>query len=120
MSLRFQNFPIYQELRHFISEIYQLSKKLPKHEQYELASQLRRAATSGLLNIAEGSMKKLDKEFNRYLLISIGSISDIVSILDICIDLKYISTSTHQTYLLECESIIKKLYGFSNKLKDNK
>ena len=73
MGFRFKKFPIYKELRQFISEIYKLTNKLPKSEHYELASQLRRASTSTLLNLAEGSMKSSDRELNRYLLISIGS-----------------------------------------------
>lgn len=115
--LRFQKFKIYGEIRIFIKEMYYFSKKLPKSEQYELASQIRRAATSILLNLSEGSMKKSDKEFNRFLLISVGSVSEIVSILDICLDLKYLSPSTYEIYMLKCESVIKQLYGFSRFLK---
>lgn len=37
-----------------LKEVYALTKRLPKHEQYELASQLRRASTGILLNLAEG------------------------------------------------------------------
>lgn len=110
--LRFQNFPIYKEVRIFVKEIYILANKLPKQEKFELASQLRRAVTSILLNLAEGSMKKSDAEFNRFILISIGSTSEVVSILDICLDLKYISPSTHASFVIKSETIIKKLYGF--------
>ncbi|MBI2196821.1 four helix bundle protein [Candidatus Daviesbacteria bacterium] len=117
MSFRFRDFSIYQDIRSFVKEIYQLCSKLPKQEQFELASQLRRASTSVLLNLAEGSMKRSDAEFNRFLMISIGSVSEIVAILDISFDLKYINTSTHQKFMLKCESIVKRLYGFSRKLK---
>lgn len=117
MSFRFQDFPLYQDLRRFIRDIYALSKKLPKQEQFELSSQLRRAASSSLLNLAEGSMKQSDAEFNRSLLVSIGSLSEIVAVLDICLDQKYISTSIHDRYLLQCESLVKKLYSFRKALK---
>ena len=60
--VRFQNFPVYKKLRLFINDIYKLASTFPKQEQFELASQLRRAATSSLLNVAEGSMKKSDAE----------------------------------------------------------
>ena len=117
MTLRFQKFPIYKELRIFVKDMYILSDKLPENQKYELASQLRRAASSSILNLAEGSMKKSDKEFNRFLMISIGSISEAVSILDICLDLKYITSSIHNSYMIKCESVIKQLYGFSKRLK---
>jgi four helix bundle protein len=117
MAFRFRSFPIYAEIRKFVFEIYKLSNNLPKQEQFELASQLRRAASSVLLNIAEGSMKKSDAEFNRFLMISVGSISEIVAILDILLDQKYITTSKHDEFLLKCEDIAKRLYGFSKKLR---
>jgi len=117
MSFRFRKFPVYEELRKFTKETYRLANKLPKQEQFGLASQLRRAGTSTLLNLAEGSMKKSDAELNRFLLISIGSISEIVAILDICLDQKYINSFTHQKYVVKCENIVKQLYGFSRSLK---
>ncbi len=112
--LRFQKFPIYLEVRKFVKDIYILSNKLPKAENQGLISQLRRAVVSIMLNIAEGSMKKSDKDFNRFIMISIGSTGEIVAILDLSLDLNYISSSTYDDYMLKCESIIKQLYGFSN------
>lgn len=117
MAFRFRDFPVYQDIRNFIKELYTFSNKLPKQEQFELASQLRRAATSILLNLAEGSMKRSDAEFNRFLMISIGSVSEIVAILDICFDLKYIDATIHQEFVLKCESIARRLYGFSRRLR---
>src|SRR4030042_5473736 len=109
MGLRFQKFPIYKEIRIFVKDIYKLIKLFPSSEKFEIISQTKRAATSVLLNLAEGSMKKSDKEFRRFLLISIGSISEIVAILDISLDLNYISPSIHKEYMLKCESIIRQL-----------
>ena len=117
MSFRFRNFPLYPDLRKFVNDIYELANHLPRQEQFELASQLRRAASSILLNLAEGSMKKSDAEFNRFLMISIGSVSEIVAILDLLLDQKYITPSKHADFLLKCENIAKRLYGFSRKLK---
>lgn len=117
MSFRFRNFPIYTELRSFIKDIYILANSLPRQEQFGLTSQLRRAATSVLLNIAEGSMKKSDAELNRFLLMAIGSIGEIVAILDLCLDQEYITSSFHTNFMIKCENIAKQLYGFSRKLK---
>lgn len=118
MVFRFRNFPIYQELKLFVLEIYKLATSLPRQEQFELASQLRRASTSTLLNLAEGSMKNSDAEFNRFLHISIGSLGEVVAILDLCLDHKYINPSLHGQYMVKCENIVKQLYGFSRKLKN--
>lgn len=110
--IRFHTFPIYQDIRDYIKEIYQLAETLPKQEHFELASQLRRAVTSILLNLAEGSMKLSNPEFRRFLLISVGSASEVISILDICLDLEYVSPSIYDSFVLKSESIIKRLYGF--------
>lgn len=61
-------------------------------------------------------MKKSNAELRRFLLISIGSIGEIVSILDLFLDLNYISTTEHSNYVLKSESIIKQLYGFAKSL----
>ena len=117
MSFRFENFPIYQEARTFVKDIYHLAGTFPKQEQFELASQLRRATTSILLNIAEGASKKSDAEFNRFLLISIGSANEIIAILDIALDQKYVKITQYNEIRQKLESIIKQLYGFSRLLK---
>jgi len=117
-SFRFENFPVYLEVRKFIQLIYKLTATFPKKEQFELASQLRRAATSILLNIAEGASKKSDAEFNRFLLISIGSANEIIAILDIALDQKYVKIDQYQIIRQKLESIIKQLYGLSRKLKE--
>lgn len=120
MSFRFKKFKVYQDTKIFIKKIYQLASTFPKQEQFELASQLRRAAVSILLNIAEGASKRSDAEFNRFILISLGSANEIIAILDIALDQKYIKIQTYNTLLKETEAIIKQLYAFSNKLKSSK
>lgn len=117
MAFRFQNYEIYKDLRIFTKEIYTLANKLPKQTSFELASQLRRASTSVLLNFSEGCMRKSDAEFRRFILISIGSVGEIVAIFDICLDQTYVSASVHSEYVLKSETIAKRLYGFIRKLK---
>lgn len=120
MGFRFRDFKVYREIRELVRDIYKISRRFPKNESFGLTSQIRRAATSVLLNFAEGSGKKSDDEFNRYLLISIGSIHEIVAILDIALDLGYISSSKYETYIEKCEILVKKLYGFCRILKKDK
>lgn len=116
MAFRFRNFPIYSSIRTFIKNIYILASNFPKKEQFELSSQLRRAVCSIALNLSEGSMKKSDKELRRYLMISIGSVAEVASILDIALDLEYLDSITHNKYMIECESIARQLYGFARSI----
>ena len=53
-------------------EIYLLTSKFPKEEIYGLTSQIRRASVSIPTNIAEGCGRLTDKEFGRFIDISIG------------------------------------------------
>jgi four helix bundle protein len=53
-ELGFEGLRFYQLALELLKAAYQLADKLPKYEQYNLADQLRRAAVSVTLNIAEG------------------------------------------------------------------
>lgn len=105
MAYKFERLNIWIEARSFIKEIYKVVDKLPRKEQFILGDQIKRAAISIVLNIAEGSDKKSDRDFTRYLRMSIGSINEVVTALYIALDLGYIKSNDFQ-----------KLYDFSHKL----
>ena len=60
----------WQKSMDLVAECYQLARSLPSHEQYGLASQLRRAAVSIPSNIAEGFGRWHSKEFVHFLLVA--------------------------------------------------
>ena len=60
---RFEKLIVWQKAMDFSVNVYCESKKFPKEEIYGLTSQLGRATTSIVLNIAEGSACKSNKEF---------------------------------------------------------
>jgi four helix bundle protein len=57
--------------------IYEASEHWPACERYGITAQIRRAALSAPTNIAEGSAKKGEREFRRYLDIALGSLSEV-------------------------------------------
>ncbi len=67
--------------------IYRVTDSFPPSERYGLTSQLRRAAFSVAANIAEGVAKRGNREFRRFLDISIGSLSEISYALQLAKDL---------------------------------
>jgi len=87
----------WQEAIQFVKEIYQLTKLLPNEEKFGITSQLRRAAISVPLNLAEGAARQSDKEFIKFLFISEGSLSEIDTILEICRELDYFSEQKLQS-----------------------
>ena len=64
---KFQKLEVYQLGLDFVDSVYELTNELPDSERFNLRSQLERAATSIVLNIAEGSTGQTDMEQNRFL-----------------------------------------------------
>ena len=71
-------------------EVYLLTKNFPKEEIYGLTSQIRRCAVSIPSNIAEGKGRGRDKEFVRFLRISLGSLYELNTQLELSHNLNYI------------------------------
>jgi len=91
LTLNHQKLDVYHFSRIFVLECYKLTKVLPSDEKFVMVSQIRRAAISVHLNIAEGASRKSEVERKRYDKISRGSIIEIDAALDISKDLDYIN-----------------------------
>lgn len=85
---------VYGITRNFVTECYKVAEKFPAEERYALTSQVRRAAISTHLNLAEGCSRKSVLERVRFFEISRGSVIEVDAALDIAIDLKYISAES--------------------------
>lgn len=57
----FEKLEVWKETRVFVKGIYKVTQKFPYHERFGLTSQIRRAATSIMANIAEGASRKSKK-----------------------------------------------------------
>jgi four helix bundle protein len=67
MSFKFEKLKIWKLSLDYIDQVYKVVNQLPVVEKFNLASQMRRAATSIALNIAEGSTGQSDAEQARFL-----------------------------------------------------
>lgn len=72
-----------------VKMIYDLTKTFPDSERFGLVSQLKRSAVSIPSNIAEGAARRGTKEFINFLYISLGSLSELETQLEIALDLGY-------------------------------
>jgi len=115
-TFRFLDFQVYREAKHYYKEITILTKKFQR-EYWELGDQMRRSALSICLNVAEGSAKRSDKDFNRYIENSLGSVNETVAGLDICHSEKLITLENFNKFITNAESITKQLGGFSKSLR---
>ncbi|KKR63457.1 hypothetical protein A2614_01315 [Candidatus Woesebacteria bacterium RIFOXYD1_FULL_40_21] len=116
MSFRFLNFKVYIDSLNLHREIVKLTRKFPR-EFYYLKDQIRRSSLSIVLNIAEGSAKKSDKDFNRYLENSMGSANETASALNVAFSSGLIPEFSYKKLLSLCEEVVNQLGGFSKKLK---
>jgi len=69
--------PVFQESKKFILECYRITKDFPKDERFAMVQQMRRAALSVHLNIAEGCSRKSEGERKRFFEISRGSLIEV-------------------------------------------
>ena len=79
---------VYQFSQELALECYRVTKKFPADERFAMTQQIRRAAISVHLNIAEGSSRKSLAERNRYFEISRGSVIEIDSAIGIAFKLE--------------------------------
>lgn len=86
----FKNLKIWRRGIDLVTEIYLLSNSYPKNEIFGLTSQTRRAAVSISLNISEGSAKLSNRDFARFLEMSIGSSNELETSLIIARNLAFI------------------------------
>ena len=80
---KFQRLEVYNLALDYLDKVYGLSFKLPASEQFNLQSQLQRAGTSIVLNIAEGSTGQSDGEQNRFLGLALRSYLETIACFDI-------------------------------------
>lgn len=80
---KFEKLKVWQESLVLLQLIYKICEKLPTNEKGNLVDQIRRAATSISLNIAEGSGAENDKEFSRYLNMARKSLFETIATLKI-------------------------------------
>jgi len=76
---KFEKLEVYQMALTYTDMIYSLAEKLPRTEEYNLRSQITRAATSIVLNIAEGSTSQTNTEQKRFLTMALRSLMETVA-----------------------------------------
>lgn len=113
----FEELETYKVAREFRKKIYALSRKLPKHEEYNLTGQMRRASTSLTNNIAEGHGRYHYQENIQFCRQSRGSLSELIDDINICIDERYFPDNHLYELKAEAKNVLKYLNGYIAHLK---
>lgn len=99
--LKHQQLRVYSASRKLVKECYRFTLTLPIEEKFSMSSQIRRAALSVHLNIAEGASRFSKLERKRFYEIARGSLIEIDSAFDIAEDLGYFNAYS-KVHLKEC------------------
>jgi len=103
-----------------VNEIYSVTKKFPNEEKFCLVSQVRRAAISVPLNIAEGSAKRTKKDFASFVRIALGSLMETMTCLEISLEQKYITKNEYEKFQLLIQELYFKLISLDKFLTTSK
>ena len=113
----YKQLKIWQRSFQLAVEVYKLTNKFPKHERYNLISQLRRAVTSISSNIAEGASKHTSTDFVRFLNQAYASLKEVESLLLLSKELKYILVRDFEAVDREIDELARMIYRFSEVVK---
>lgn len=93
-----------------------LAQSFPKREMFSLAAQIKRAADSVVLNIAEGSTGQTKPEFKRFLNIALRSAIEVVACLMLAKERKYLTENQFRILYDEYEILCKMITKFRDSL----
>lgn len=102
---QFRDLKVWQRSMAFAEEVYRATRSFPKDEMYQLTAQLRKAATSIPLNIAEGSGQGSSRAFARALRIALGSCYEVATGIELARRLGYLRESVSNELDSECNEI---------------
>jgi four helix bundle protein len=111
----YKNLKIWQLGLEIANNVSDLLIEFPRHERYDLSSQISRCSVSVPSNIAEGSAKT-DKSFSNYLDISLGSSFELGTQILVAHHRKYINNETLKTLEDKIEEFQRMTMSFQNGL----
>ena len=115
MAFKFEELKVFHFAATLSNKIHLIVEKFPKKELFSLSSQVRKAADSVVLNIAEGSTGQSTPEFRRFLKIALRSGIEVVACLYLAVTRNYILEKEYREIYREYEILCKMI----TKLKDS-
>ena len=105
----FRELEVWKDARILVKKIYTLTSKLPDSEKYGLTSQINRCSVSIPANIAEGSAKYSQKDFVRFLQISLSSSYELETHIILCQDLEFVSQESSSQIIKDIQNLQKRI-----------
>ena len=117
MAFRFEGLEIWNKARVYATQVYALTARFPRHEDYGLRSQMNRAVNSIGLNIAEGSARSTNKAFDYFLEMAVGSTFEVVAASFLAHDRGYITEEEQRSLHGDGEQLGKGINAFRRSLR---
>lgn len=117
MPFKFEKLEIWELAVNMGNEVHLLTRQFPKEEMFSLSSQMKRAADSISLNIAEGSTGQTNPEQLRFLSYALRSGLEVVNCLYLARRREYISQEVFSAFYAEAEKLIAKITAFKKGIK---
>lgn len=117
---RFTELKVWQRSHQLVLEVYRATAAFPSSERYGLVSQLRRASASVPANIAEGSKRKTNPEYARFLNIAEGSLAGSEYLLMLSKDLGFMAATAAGDLMKEVSEIARMLSALRVKVETSR
>ena len=114
----FRTLKVWQHAQRLAVECGKAVKHFPEADRPILGDQLKRAAISVPLNIAEGSARKGAKEFRRFLDTARGSLAEVQTALELAVELECLSKDEYERLDAIATETAKTLWGLLRKMSD--
>ncbi len=112
----FKELKIWQKGFDIAVDCFKLTEDFPSVQKFALTSQINRSGVSIPSNIAEGSSRSSEKDYNRFLEISLGSCFELETQLLISQAVKYGDNTMTNKILANIDEEEKMMMSFMNKL----
>lgn len=117
--MNYKKLKVYKKSHQLTLEVYEKTSTFPKSEIYGLINQMRRAASSIPMNIAEGAQSISDQMFVKHLGIARGSSAELEYQLTLAKDLNYLNKADVEYLTKDLEEILRMLNGLMRSIKDS-
>lgn len=112
----YRDLGVWQKAMQLVTQVYFITKDIPKEEVYGLTSQIRRCSVSIPSNIAEGYGRSSTNDYLRFLQIASGSLYELQTQLEICLNLEYLSKEIFEEVHENSREIERMLSSLMRKL----